>query len=205
MVPSEFSQPSLIRYHHSLRHLRYCLFLCSFPCVFLIWHLYHSLLRSSPPPYASIICCRHRSLAHQPYRSTLVTADRSMHQPTDRPNQPINQTGFRARAVWRGGGAERTFFSSPLAAKESDIDSDRKREKKEGGRVVSKQAKRAAGEGAGLSRKGAASGSSRSGDYPYAEGLAYLLNPPERALKGVGPKRGQQLAKLGTLSFLLFW
>lgn len=33
--------------------------------------------------------------------------------------------------------------------------------------------------------------------YEYAESLAYLCSPPERALKGVGPKRGQQLAKLG--------
>lgn len=34
--------------------------------------------------------------------------------------------------------------------------------------------------------------------YEYAESLAYLCSPPERALKGVGPKRGQQLAKLGS-------
>lgn len=34
--------------------------------------------------------------------------------------------------------------------------------------------------------------------YEYAESLAYLCSPPERVLKGVGPKRGQQLAKLGS-------
>ncbi|CAM9888173.1 unnamed protein product, partial [Laminaria digitata] len=34
-------------------------------------------------------------------------------------------------------------------------------------------------------------------DYAYAESLAYLSSQPEQALKGVGPKRAQQLAKLG--------
>lgn len=31
----------------------------------------------------------------------------------------------------------------------------------------------------------------------YAETLAFLSSPPQEALKGVGPKRGEQLAKLG--------
>lgn len=35
--------------------------------------------------------------------------------------------------------------------------------------------------------------------YAYAESLAFLSSEPEKALKGVGPKRAQQLAKLGAL------
>lgn len=47
-------------------------------------------------------------------------------------------------------------------------------------------------------RVGAADAVAGGGGYAYAESLAYLCSQPERALKGVGPKKGQQLAKLGT-------
>ena len=47
---------------------------------------------------------------------------------------------------------------------------------------------------------GPESGSSLPDDYAYAESLAYLSSQPEQALKGVGPKRAQQLAKLGALN-----
>eukprot|EP00904_Undaria_pinnatifida_P013740 jgi/Undpi1/9497/HiC_scaffold_27.g11953.m1 len=42
--------------------------------------------------------------------------------------------------------------------------------------------------------------------YAYAESLAFLSSEPEKALKGVGPKRAQQLAKLGIKSVAnLLW
>jgi len=41
------------------------------------------------------------------------------------------------------------------------------------------------------------SGGVETDAYVYAESLAFLSSPPEQALKGVGPKRGEQLAKLG--------
>eukprot|EP00903_Cladosiphon_okamuranus_P021747 g19995.t1 len=52
----------------------------------------------------------------------------------------------------------------------------------------------------------AAGGGDGSEQYVYTESLAFLSSPPEKVLKGVGPKRGEQLAKLGIHSVAnLLW
>lgn len=54
----------------------------------------------------------------------------------------------------------------------------------------------------GAGKKGIAlnsSGRVQTDASMYAESLAFLSSPPEQALKGVGPKRGEQLARLGTV------
>ena len=67
--------------------------------------------------------------------------------------------------------------------------------------------RRGRGAGAGkakLGRRGASETAAGAkfdlarGGYEYAEILTYLSSPPEHALKGVGPKRAQQLTKLGS-------
>ena len=62
-------------------------------------------------------------------------------------------------------------------------------------RAASRQEKRATAE----RKKGAAlAGLGDGGDsFVYTESLNFLSSPPEKALKGVGPKRAEQLAKLG--------
>lgn len=99
-----------------------------------------------------------------------------------------------------GGGANRgsSLASSAVAAKElargsrsgspPGGTSGRGRRGERGGRV-NKQARRTAG-GAAVNDV--------AGGHAYGEILEYLSSQPERALKGVGPKRGQQLANLGT-------
>lgn len=66
-------------------------------------------------------------------------------------------------------------------------------------KAASRQAKRATAE----RKKGAtlAGGGDGSDSYVYTESLAYLSSPPEKALKGVGPRRAEQLAKLGRYHF----
>lgn len=69
--------------------------------------------------------------------------------------------------------------------------------KKGGGpRQARKAATGVAGRRAGGGGKGAVV---VDGSYAYAETLAYLSSPPEDALKGVGPRKAEQLAKLGNV------
>ena len=63
-------------------------------------------------------------------------------------------------------------------------------------KAAPRQEKRATAErkkGAALAGLGDGGGDS----FVYTESLNFLSSPPEKALKGVGPKRAEQLAKLG--------
>lgn len=73
---------------------------------------------------------------------------------------------------------------------------------------VKKDAPTRRAKGAATERKkgatlAAGGGDDASDSYAYTESLAFLSSPPEKALKGVGPKRAEQLAKLGKYSWYM--
>lgn len=99
-------------------------------------------------------------------------------------------------AVRGSGGAKRSSSSSAVAAERAEKASSK----------ASDAAAKAAAAAAGTAGRGTAAEAGKrdvsvggvcSEPHVYAESLAFLSSPPEKALKGVGPVRAEQLAKLG--------
>lgn len=129
------------------------------------------------------------------------------------PSDPVHDddhccTGARAAGRGRGGGggrcgggAKRNSSWSAVASKELGMGINSASSNKDG--ATSSRGRGGAAGNAKQAQRAAAAGfgtdAVTDGGFAYAESLAYLCSQPERALKGVGPKKGQHLAKLGTL------
>ncbi|CAM9697670.1 unnamed protein product [Scytosiphon promiscuus] len=110
------------------------------------------------------------------------------------------------------GGARRSSSTSSVAVKEAETSSGGSgrsgseiadRGGVSGKKVAARQPRKAVGAGGNSLFAEDGGGGGRSA---YSESLAYLSSPPEKALKGVGPRRAEQLAKLGVRSVArLLW
>lgn len=122
-------------------------------------------------------------------------------------------------AVRGSGGTERSSSSNAVEAEKASVSSseasdtaakagaaesagrETSMEARKKAKAAPSQVKRAARAGPG-GKKDVSVDGGRSEPYVYAESLAYLSSPPKKALKGVGPVKAEQLAKLGKICFV---